>query len=504
MARVSCESVRTEEVRVITEARRALHRGDRRAAIFTGLTALALLALPRASLAQMQLNTGQQQMSFIDRQRGLARETEARMQENLPASQKIRVDYGGWYNNYFITFDDGIKSNRTLRQYEMRLWMSLNADRGIHEGYARMRVTYLDWNTGDNYTGNDDDLNGPNLERGWYQFDLTKALQLYEGFDSPLGVKFKIGRDLINTGTGYAISLPLDHVRLQTDLFNFETSMLYGRTPSSTPNIDTSRPVQDHSNRDFWIIEERYKGWDKHEPFVYIAWQEDHTREDPPNLLQSYKYDSRYVGWGSTGELIDNLKYGTEWVVERGSSYGNQRFLHANDIKAWAFDQRLDYYFRHKMKPVLSAEYMFASGEPTRLGSPTNAAGGVSHGYLDHSFVGFGYRDTGISYAPRLSNIHIWRVGGTFRPFPDVDVVRDMELGTDLYLFWKNRSVAAASDPVADEQSGYLGWEADHYVNYRIFSDLSFTVRVGTFFPGSAYSETSGRPFILTGITWSF
>lgn len=465
---------------------------------------LAALVWPCTASAQMQLDSGAQQMSFIDRQRNLARENEARLQENLPAAQKIRVDYGGWYNNYYFLFDDGFDSSRTLRQYELRLWMSLSADRGIHEGYARMRMTYLDWNSGDSYTGNDDDLNGPNLERGWYQFDIAKALQLYENFNSPLGARVKIGRDLVNTGTGYAISLPLDHVQFQSDLFGFETTMLYGRTPGSTPNIDTSRPVQDHSNRDFWIIEERYKGWDSHEPFVYIAWQEDHTREDPPNLFQNYKYDSRYIGWGSTGELVDNLKYGTEWVIERGSSYGDRRFLYTNDIKAWAFDQRLDYYFRHKMKPVISAEYMFASGEPTRLGSPTNAEGGVSNGYVDHSFVGFGFRDTGISFAPRLSNIHIWRLGGTFRPFPDVEVVRDLELGSDFYLYWKNKSVAAVSDVLADERSGYLGWEMDYYANYRIFSDLSYTVRFGTFFPGEAYSDTSPRTFLLTGITWSF
>lgn len=451
----------------------------------------------------MQLDSGGQ-TAFIERQRALVRENDARLQQNLPAAQKVRVDYGGWFNSYIFLFDDGFESSRTLRQNELRLWLSLSADRGIHEGYARMRASYLDWNSGDSYTGNDDDLNGPNLERGWYQFDMAKALRLYEQFDSPMELKIKLGRDLLNIGTGYAISLPLDHVQLQAGLYGFETTMLYGRTPSSTPNIDRSRPVEDHSDRDFWIIEQRYKGWDSHEPFVYVAWQEDHTREDPPNLLQSYKYDSRYIGWGSTGELIDNLRYGTEWVIERGSSYGDRRFLHANDIKAWAFDQRLDYFFRHKMKPVISAEYMFASGDPTRLGSPTDAEGGVSNGYVDRSFVGFGFRDTGISFAPRLSNIHIWRLGGTFRPFPEVDVVKDLELGSDFYLYWKNKSVAAVSDVLADQRSGYLGWEMDYYANYRIFSDLSYTVRFGTFFPGSAFSDQTTRTFLLTGVTWSF
>ena len=65
-------------------------------------------------------------------------------------------------------------------------------------------------------------------------------------------------------------------------------------------------------------------------------------------------------------------------------------------------------------------------------------------------------------------------------------------------------SVAAVSDVLADERSGYLGWEMDYYANYRIFSDLSWTVRFGTFFPGSAFSDQTTRTFLLTGVTWSF
>jgi len=38
----------------------------------------------------------------------------------------------------------------------------------------------------------------------------------------------------------------------------------------------------------------------------------------------------------------------------------------------------------------------------------------------DTSFVGFGYRDTGLSFAPRLSNIHVWRLGASFIPFEEI------------------------------------------------------------------------------------
>ena len=442
--------------------------------------------------------------AFLSRRRALERENDRKMQENLPLAQKFRVDYGGWYDFYFFLFDDGLNSSRTLRQHDLSLWTYFNADRGIHEGYVRVRTAYTDWNHGDSYTGNEDDLFGPNLDRGWYQFDLTRALRGYEKSAPPFELRAKFGRDLVQPGTGYAVDLPLDHVRLQGEWLNFETSLIYGRTPSSTENIDRSRPVADHSNRYFLIVEERYKGFDKHEPFAYVAIQDDRTREDPIDLLQNYRYDSRYVGFGSSGELIDNLKYSTEWVIERGRSYGHERFLRQDRIKAWAFDQRLDYYFRHKMKPVISGEYMFASGDTDRLDSPTNALGGNRRDHVDRGFVGFGFRDTGISFSPRLSNIHVWRLGGAFRPLAEVEALKDLELGTDWFLYAKHHSDAAVSDVFADRQSGYLGWEMDYFANYRITSDLSWTVRFGSFFPGRSFSDQTTRTFLLTGVTWSF
>src|SRR5262249_10561632 len=143
------------------------------------------------------------------------------------------------------------------------------------------------------------------------------------------------------------VSTPLDLVQLQTQLANFETTFLVGQMPQSTPNIDTSRPVEGQTDRLFWILEERYKGFALHEPFAYWVIQRDHGGESPNDLLQNFKYDSEYVGWGSTGQIVRNLKYNTEWVIERGHSYGDRKFLHRDNIKAWGFDNELEYLFTH-------------------------------------------------------------------------------------------------------------------------------------------------------------
>jgi len=457
-----------------------------------------------ATSSALAQNTGGVSDAFLNRRREIQLENDRRRETDLPAAQQFRVDYGGWFDSYIFLFDDGRESSRTFRQNEVRLWSNFSADQGIHEGYLRLRATYTDFNYGDSFTRNEDDLDGPNLERGWYQLDIARLIRKYGETESPLELKLKVGRDLVQAGTGYAIMIPLDAVTIQAEIAKFETTFTIGKTPASTENIDRSRPVADHSARNFFIIEEKYKGFDKHTPFVYYAWQNDSTREDPPDFLQEYKYDSHYIGFGSTGELVKNLRYSTEWVIERGESYGHERFLHSDDIKAWGFDNLLEYMFDHETKPTIAIEYMYGSGDPDRIDSPTNADGGNRNDHVDSSFVGFGFRDTGLALAPRLSNMHVWRLGGNFRPLPNVEVAKNLELGTDWFLYAKDRAGGAISDTLADRQSSYVGWEMDYYANYRVTSDLSFTVRYGVFFPGTAFSDQSNRTFLLTGLSWSF
>lgn len=147
---------------------------------------------------------------------------------------------------------------------------------------------------------------------------------------------------------------------------------------------------------------------------------------------------------------------------------------------------------------------MFASGDGDRLLSPTNARGGNYGDRHDTSFVGFGFRNTGLAAAPVRSNIHIWRVGGGLAPLEKIELCRDLEIGTDWFLYHKHHRRGAISDPTAGQFSGYVGWEMDYYVNWRVASDLSWTMRWGAFFPGDAYQDGSMRSFLFTGITWSF
>lgn len=456
-------------------------------------------ASPWPAIAQ----TRSEPSAFLNQQRGVAEQVWDRIDQEQPAAQDVDFDFGGAYSFNLFIHDDGVNSSRTLRRHDLRLWTRLGFARGAHEIYARGRLSLLDFNTGDAFDGNDDDWEGPNLERGYYQFDLARALDAYSHCEIASNLRVKIGRDLVEWGTGYALSEPLDHVAIETTHRDVEVTGLVGRTVGSAYDFDQTRPT-DRTRRAFFGAQARYLGLERHRPFGYVLWQRDHNRETYPTPLQRFDYDSFYVGLGSSGELLDNLYYGTEWVYESGHAFGDRRFLRQDVIRAWAFDARLEYLFPQRTKPRLGIEYMFASGDPDRRFSPTDAIGGNRGDFTDRGFNAFGYRDTGLSFAPRLGNVHIWRTGGSLYPFAGDALLDKLELGSNWFLYWKNRRDAAVSDPTADVASGYLGWEMDYYANWEIAPDLAWTVRYGVFFPGSAFRDQTTRTFFLTGITWSF
>lgn len=441
--------------------------------------------------------------AFLNQQRLIEDQVRAALDKELPAEQKVDIDWGGWYSFYLFLYDDGINSSRTYRQHDLRAWTSVSLEEGTHQFYARGKLQYQDFNTGDSYDGNDNDWVGPNLDRGFYQFDLQRAMRAYAGQRIDWNFKAKVGRDLVEFGTGYALSLPMDHVLLTLDVGDLEIQGLAGTTIRSMDDIDLSRPNSGDSERNFWGTQMTYTGLEKHKPFIYAFWNEDQHRDNfrwPP---QGHDYDTWYIGLGSMGEIARHLRYMTEWVFEGGKSYRWGQWDERNNVCAWAFDAGLEYLSPGPMKPRYSFEYMFASGDPDRPFSPTDALGGNTRGN-DTSFVGFGYRYTGLALAPRLSNLHIWRAGASFLPFEKIEALRELEVGTDWFLYSKNHSAGAISDYTADERSGYVGWEMDYYVNWRLTSDLAWTTRFGTFFPGQSYSDQTTRTFLMTGMTYSF
>jgi hypothetical protein len=443
-------------------------------------------------------------VSFVNQQR----QTQERLRERLDAEparslRDVSFDYGGWYSLHLFIFDDGVESSRTLRRHDLRLWSRLELDQGLHEFYARGLLSFLDFNTGDSYDGDDDDVEGMNLERGYYRLNLSRAWEASGGSALEGDVILQAGRDLVEFGGGLSLALTLDHVLLETDYRDFQVTGLAGRTVGSRDDFDLSLPAS-RTRRAFFGAELRYLGFGFHEPFAYVLWQRDHNTERPVVLFQEFDYDSFYVGLGSVGEIVKGLNYEAEAAYEVGHSFSDRQFLEKNRVEAWALHGQLEYLFPGPHKARTSAEYLFGSGDPDRLFSPINSAGGNIGDFRDTSFIGFGWFDTGLAFAPLYSNLHMVRAGASIFPWPASRRLGHLELGTDLYLYHKHHRSGAVSDPTANVQSGYLGWEMDCYANWQVAYDLFWTARLGVFFPGQAFSDRTTRTFLLLGMTWSF
>jgi len=441
--------------------------------------------------------------SFVNQQRASQERVRARLDQELIVPGKIAFDFGGWYSAYLFEFDDGVDSSRTLRRHDLRLWSRLVLDHGGSEFYVRGRLSLLDFNSGDSYDGNDDDIQGPNLERGYYRFDLAKTFSAHNGPAIDGNVTFKAGRDLAQFGSGFALAAPLDHVLLTLTCRDIELAFLAGKTVGSSEDFDVSRLAR-RSHRDFWGVQATCRRLERHRPFAYALWQHDRNHEPTTTFGQRYDYDSFHAGVGSRGELVSRLYYTVECVYQTGHSFGANRFIHDSRIDAWGFDGRIEYLFPGRHRARASIEYIFGSGDPDRDLSPTGSTGGNEEGSTDSGFVAFGWRDTGLSFAPRYSNLHMWRVGGSLFPWPGHRRLDRFEIGTDWFLYYKHHRGAAVSDPTANVPSGYLGWEMDYFVNWEIASDLSWTARCGIFMPGDAFGDRTTRTFVLTGIVWSF
>ncbi|MCK4600839.1 MAG: alginate export family protein, partial [Phycisphaerae bacterium] len=409
------------------------------------------------------------------------------LDEQVPSAREVGFDAGGWFSFAFFNYDDPVDTKkRTLRQFQLRAWANLNI-RGEHQFYFRGLVGWDDWNKGDNPLARGDEDTDPEVERAWYQLDLGQILRNRTGKAPAIGLKVKAGRAYAEIGTALALSMPLDMVQFNVTAGEWELMALLGKSLTNSRNIDDSEPVTTHQERCFWGIELAYTGFDQHRPFVYYLQNDDHTAAKPEVPAQSFEYSSRYLGVGSTGSLIlPDLRYQTELVWEWGKTYSNDVVYGRDKICAMAYDLLLEYLFQTRLHPKVSVEYLFATGDSDRQTSATATVGGNTQGTRDNAFNAFGFRDTGLAFAPRVSNLHIYTVGASFFPLEEHELFRKMELGTKAFFYHKASGDGPISDTTATNNAQWVGWEWDIFCDWRITSDLTWTIRYGAFQPGGA------------------
>jgi hypothetical protein len=440
-----------------------------------------------------------------------------RVNEAVPVDSRVYFDYGLYLSANYLSLDDANGDNRGLRQYELAAYSQLNLD-GAHDFFFRGRALYRDFNPGDEFEPSGTGLDG-RVDRLYYKFDLSRYLAGRTGQVGKGTASIKLGRDLVSWGTGLTLAADLDAVVIDLGYDPFTVELLAGITPLDTVDIDTSRrDFDDETRRAFYgaLVQTRVS---THRPYAFVLVQRDHnptgsTYQVGPTVFNTdYDYNSWYVGVGSVGALTDRLVYGAELVYEGGRTLSSPFTVNADgtvnatsqtrdDISAWAANVRLDYLCPDERNTRFSVEAIYATGDDDRLSS-TNTFAGNAPGTRDHGFNAFGLSDVGTAFGPSVSNLISVRAGASTFPIRGNELFDKLQVGVDCYAFFKADRQGGFDEPTND--SRYLGFEPDVYLNWQITSDVALAMRYGIFFPGDAVqNDEEVRQFFFAGLTIAF
>jgi hypothetical protein len=446
----------------------------------------------------------------------IRRDTIAETNATVPLTQRVYVDYGAYATAAYLSVDDNVDNNHVLRQYELLPYVRVNLD-GAHEFFLRGIGGWQDFNDGDSFDGRGDERIDPDIDRGYYRLDLARAAAARGGRPPDYDVVLLAGRDLVYWANGLVLSEAIDGVQVTiSDLLPVvDVFAIAGVTPVRTIDFDATRPDFDFNTRRGFYGLMLSTDIGRHRPFVYGLVQQDYNDDEAlvtGPITTEFEYDSHYLGIGATGSLSDRLLYGVEAVYEGGHGLSNSFVVggpfisqipqEQESIQAWAGDVRLDYLLADARRSRFSAEFIIASGDDDRLTS-SNTFGGNQPGTNDNAFNAFGLLNTGLAFAPAVSNLTCLRVGASTFPFTDGGVLGRMQLGADVFGYAKTDEDAPIDEPTSDER--YLGWEPDVYINWQLTSDLTLALRYGVFFPSSdAFGDDEPRQFVYGGVTYAF
>lgn len=452
----------------------------------SGLAAAVLFLLSAAPLlAQVE-----QQKKFLEEER--RREMDERARANADLKQDFLWDFGGWFHGEVTRLDDQPdRDHRTYRYADLRLWGEIVYDQR-YTGYVRLQSDYTDFNQGDQFAGSHDNVFHPvGIDQAYLDGDFS-----WDGTQ----LTARAGKEFESLGRGLLLNNVYYGGHLSWASGPFSAKLLVAHTVTHDDDVDTSLPNQRDSHRGFIGVEGDWVFSADHRFYVMALVERDFNHAEQSG--QKWDYNANYIGFGSRGTLFGNLSYAAEGVYEFGESMagGTSSF---EQIQAFAATISLDYVWRIDTSPVFVLEYMIGSGDADRS-SVTEVASGNTPGTTDQSFLSFGFLQTGFSLFPRLSNIHILKVGGSFRPLESVEVCRYLEIGAFFYYYRKVQSAQPISDPRSFLDDPDIGSEVDVQLRWRIFSDLGITVNYGVFMPGNAYQEQANRTFFSAGFSYGF
>ena len=177
-----------------------------------------------------------------------------------------------------------------------------------------------------------------------------------------------------------------------------------------------------------------------------------------------------------------NLTEGLQTWVEGAYEFGGNGTAVGKDIDAFVVNLGGRYTLKNvQWVPVLNGTYTFASGG----GKHGNGSFRPWFDYVD------GYN--GYLFAPSLSNIHIFNLGASIKPYENTT----LSLQAYYYLKADSDSPAGSNPNVdfgglgfpANAASRELGWELDSILGYDYSKDVRIQLVYGMFIPEGAFEN---------------
>ena len=447
---------------------------------------------------------------------------------NTPIADRLLLDGGGTARFAYSLIDNARSQEQQVYTTDVRLFMRAELDGGFRF-FGRLRGLYNDWS----YTGTlglgpdprEDGWQWPIGEIYWGTFDLA-------GFsESRTGRKYTDSNLIIQGGRNYLIwaqGLVLSNYvyAIQADLQIGDllvTGLCAQSAGYDTVDWDVSRPGYDtDTTRLFSGGKLEWKGIAGHSPYAYYLWQEDRNGGQtsdqgfPPFLIPTtYRYNSGYVGLGSTGSVGAQIVYRSEFTWEYGNTLSDPldptsatlaRPQVEDSISAFAGVLGLTWLARDAGDTRIDFQSVVGTGSSERLESGTTF-GGVAPGALDRSFNSLGYVNTGLALAPEPANLFCPSLGASSNLLPTSDLFSELRLGVTGYLFTRLQADAPISVQTRLTGSNLVGGEVDATLDWRISSDVNLNLRYGLFMPNSSVffqGEGKARDFMYAGVTYAF
>lgn len=216
---------------------------------------------------------------------------------------------------------------------------------------------------------------------------------------------------------------------------------------------------------------------------------------------QRYTFQPFYAGLGFSGFIkTPRLRYVAEGIYEGGTTYNRVNLYSSSSakatIKAWAATLDVNYalpYAEKLLNPGLIFQYATGSGRQAKVGSGANPANPSQENDTgdDTNFFYYGFYSAGLALKPKLSNLHVFRLGIQLKPLQHFHWGRDFMTVFKYSYYHKQNADNVISDPNAVVAKASVGHGLDAQLVYNMSSDLKLFYAYGLFLPGAAYLPTA-------------